>query len=80
LVAKPIVKNIKREKAICIFFFQDYTEFNVEKLEETGKFEDVDICYDEDPLIPILLCNKRIDSNPQKYKKYNSSSLSAKTI
>ncbi|KAI7896772.1 uncharacterized protein EV154DRAFT_395418, partial [Mucor mucedo] len=62
---------ITREKAICIFFCQDYTEFNVkELLKKLENFEDIDICYDEDPFKPMLLCNKRIDSNPQKYKKY----------
>ncbi|KAI8339787.1 hypothetical protein EDC96DRAFT_427679, partial [Choanephora cucurbitarum] len=62
---------ITREKAICIFFYQDYTEFNVEKLlKKLENFEDVDICYDENPFKRILLSNKRIDSNPQKYKKY----------
>jgi hypothetical protein len=76
-----MVENITREQAICIFFCQEYTEPNVkELLEKMESFEDVDICYDEDPFEPKLLCNKRIDSEPLKYRRYNSSSLPLKTL
>lgn len=76
-----MVKDITREQAICIFFCQKYTESNVEKLlKRMENFEDVDFCYDENPLKPILLSNERIDSEPLKYKRYNNSSILKKTL
>jgi hypothetical protein len=71
-----ILKDITKEQAICIFFCHEYTEPNVKKLlKRMESFEDVDICYDKDPLQPILLCNERIDSEPLNYKRYNNSSI-----
>ena len=67
-----MVNNIGREQAICIFFCHKYTESNVEKLlKRMERFEDVDICYEKNPLQPMLLCNDRIDSEPLKCKRYN---------
>ena len=69
-----MVKNRSREQAICIFFCHKYTEANVEKLlKRMESFEDVEVCYDKNPLQPMLLCNKRIDSEPLMYKRYNTS-------
>lgn len=72
-----MAKDITREQAICIFFCQKYTESNAEKLlKRMENFEDVDICYDKNPLQPMLLfCNEKIDFEPLKYKRYNISSL-----
>lgn len=71
-----MAKNIAREQAICIFFCHKYTESNVKKLlKRMETFEDVDICYDNDPLQPVLLCNEKINSEPLKYKRYNTSSF-----
>ncbi|KAI8074244.1 uncharacterized protein B0P05DRAFT_547850 [Gilbertella persicaria] len=71
-----MVKNIAREQAICIFFCHKHTESNVKKLlKRMESFEDVDICYDKNPLQPILLYNERIDCEPLRYKRYNTSSF-----
>ncbi|KAG0167930.1 hypothetical protein DFQ30_005490 [Apophysomyces sp. BC1015] len=46
---------------------------NVEKLKERIKdMDDIDVCYEIDPLHPILLPLVKICSNPYLYKKYTS--------
>lgn len=48
--------DITREQAICIFFCRKYTQFNVViLLKRMDSFEDVDICFDENPCKPFLL-------------------------
>ncbi|KAI7901361.1 uncharacterized protein BX663DRAFT_514215 [Cokeromyces recurvatus] len=42
-------------------------------LKRMESFEDVDVCYDNNPMQPMLLCNERIDSEPLKYKRYSIS-------
>lgn len=44
-----------------------------ELLKRWDNFEDVDICFDKNPLKPFLLANARIDSKLLKYKRYNTS-------
>lgn len=73
-LAISIMDNIvTRERAICIFFCQEYTESNVRKLlKRMESFEDVDICYEENPFKPCIQSNARIESEPSRYKKYTS--------
>lgn len=33
-------------------------------------FEGVDIFFDEDSFKPLIICNKRINFSPEKYKIY----------
>jgi C4-dicarboxylate transporter len=65
--------NITRNQAICMFYYVDYTEENVKKykkeLEDLGK---VEICYNIDPLQPILVTLTRIREDPFSYHRYTT--------
>lgn len=64
-------KNITRGQAICIFFCEKYTEANMEKLlRKMETFEEVDICYENNPLKPLIQSNAAVDSESSKYKRY----------
>lgn len=61
--------NITREQAICIFSCREYTQFNMAiLLKRMDSFEDVDICYDENPYKPFFITNVQIESEHPKYK------------
>lgn len=54
-------------------FCLEYTKSNVVKfLQDLEKIKDLDICFDEVPYKPLLLCNKTIDSNRLEFKRYHS--------
>lgn len=72
--------DITREQAVCIFFCEKYTQSNVAKLlKRLDNIEDVDICFDENPLKPFLLPNSRINTEPLKYKRYDTLKSTSET-
>lgn len=49
------------------FFCLEYAQSNVAKiLRRMDSFEDVDVCFDENPYKPFLLANVQIDSEHLK--------------
>lgn len=63
---------ISRELAICMCFYDDYTQDNVEKyVELMAKLgEDVEICYNIHPTQPVIVHKERIRREPTKYHLY----------
>ncbi|CAO3664519.1 unnamed protein product [Rhizopus stolonifer] len=67
---------ITREQAICMFYCKEYNEKNVAKLtKEVDAIKNVDICYFDDSLAPVLLCIRTINQNPFKIHKYQKREL-----
>ena len=67
---------VTREQAICMFYCEEYDETNVENLtKEVDAIKNVDICYFDDPLAPVLLCTRTINQNPFKIHKYQKREL-----
>jgi hypothetical protein len=67
--------NITRNQAICMFFHVEYNEQNVAKFsKKIEDFEEVDICYENDPKVPVLVARTKIFSEPLNYKLYMASS------
>ncbi|KAG2218961.1 hypothetical protein INT45_008385 [Circinella minor] len=63
--------TITRQQAICMFYCEEYTKENVIKLNKRiAEMEDVEICFMNDPLSPLLQCEKRINQNPFLYNRY----------
>lgn len=61
--------NITRDMAICMFFYVEYTEQNVQKYKQLIQ-EKADICYNVRINEPILAPLKRIQEQPEKYHLY----------
>jgi hypothetical protein len=66
--------NITRDRALCIFFFcQEYSEDNAKILSKKLEVMKVlEICYTNDPNLPMLMSLIRIQTNPSEYHKYSS--------
>lgn len=66
--------NVTREQALCIPFQLQFNEENIVK--EKKKFEppsdEFDVCYLDDPTIPVLVLKQRIYGNPFVFKEYMS--------
>lgn len=64
-------REISRDLALCMFFYVDFNEENVfdceKRLYEFGEFE---ICYNADPLQPVLVSINRIYGDPFTYQCY----------
>ncbi|CAO3682609.1 unnamed protein product [Rhizopus stolonifer] len=64
---------ITREKAICMFFCEEYNEDNIQKLtKEVDDFVRCEICYTDDPTKPIIQSKRIINQNPYLYQNYQS--------
>ncbi|KAI9301128.1 hypothetical protein BJ944DRAFT_11032 [Cunninghamella echinulata] len=73
--------KVTREQAACILFCEEITENNMSKLtKQIDSMKDIEICYEKDPLKPMLLPTVRINSNPFCYLRYlcNTSKLESK--
>ncbi|KAL1933930.1 hypothetical protein VTP01DRAFT_8020 [Rhizomucor pusillus] len=68
--------NITREHALCIFYQLKFNEENSIKAKQ--KFEplseEFEICYLDDPTIPVLVMKLRIHNERSRYHIYDSSS------
>ncbi|KAI8083669.1 hypothetical protein BDF21DRAFT_337328, partial [Thamnidium elegans] len=65
---------ITREKAICMVYCEPYIKARaVDFLSGIVKIG-LDICYKDDPTMPIILCAKPIDQNPYKNRRYRNES------
>lgn len=63
--------TITREQAICIFFVKPYSEENVARLVPIiDNMDDLEICYKDDPTMPILEHVANIRSNPSMHHLY----------
>ncbi|ORX63185.1 hypothetical protein DM01DRAFT_1331259 [Hesseltinella vesiculosa] len=63
--------EITRDRAICMFYYEEYNNANVARLRQRiDNMEGIDICYTNDPLEPLLLTSKSININPLKYHRY----------
>lgn len=66
-----IIMEISRDLAICMLFYVDYNEENVEKCKKKIKdVGNVEICYNTRPNEPVLVSIQRIRENPQAYHLY----------
>lgn len=65
---------ISEERALCIFFSEEYNKENVVRLTpKLVAMKDLGLCYTNDPRLPMLMSLARIHSNPSEYHKYPSS-------
>lgn len=71
-----MTSEITREQALCMLFCLEHNEENIKELTTKLKdMKDIDICYQNDPLKPILLPPVRINSNPFIYLRYTNKPL-----
>lgn len=68
LVVLPLISKamvvITREQAICTFYCKEYNEKNVTKLTKIiDSVKNVDICYLENPFMPILCSFETMRAN-----------------
>lgn len=62
---------ITKNRAICMFFYVEYTKENIEKYAaQIDSLDNVDICWEENESMPILVSKIRIFGFPLKYKTY----------
>lgn len=63
--------NITRDQAICMLFCEEYSKENAarlsRKIEDFGSF---DVCYENDPMRPVLVHLNVIRSDPFTFKRY----------
>lgn len=63
--------SITRNHALCIFFNEEFTNENSEKLKEDLKnLSGLDICYTEDPSKPMLQTKVKVNGFPSYYRRY----------
>ncbi|ORX54527.1 hypothetical protein DM01DRAFT_18160 [Hesseltinella vesiculosa] len=61
--------EITREQAICILFCEEYSERNIAKLSRRLKdLENMDIVYENNPEMPVLVSIKMINKKPWQYQ------------
>jgi hypothetical protein len=66
--------NITRDAALCMYFYEEYTDDNVKKCKELiEKWGNVEICYNTSPKEPIVVLKHRIIGDPYTYRKYRES-------
>lgn len=66
--------NITRDAALCMYFYEEYTNENVKKCKERiEKWGNVEICYNTSPKEPIVVLKQRILGDPFTYRKYRES-------
>jgi hypothetical protein len=62
-----------RERAVCMFYCEEFNDKNVARLlkriEDPGE---LDICYENDPVKPVLVLRTRILAELYIYKRYES--------
>ncbi|KAI8635756.1 hypothetical protein BD408DRAFT_398312 [Parasitella parasitica] len=59
--------------ALCIFFCQEYSEDNAKILsKKLEAMKVLEICYTNDPNLPMLMSLIRIQTNSSEYHKYSS--------
>ncbi|KAG2228775.1 hypothetical protein INT48_001714 [Thamnidium elegans] len=64
---------ISKEEASCIFYCEEFEEENVKTCMQNIQLSpDVDLCYNNDPNEPFLVCKLRIYGSPKCYKLYKS--------
>ncbi|KAI7902287.1 uncharacterized protein BX663DRAFT_71055 [Cokeromyces recurvatus] len=69
--------TITRERAICMLFGATYSDENCKKyVKIIDELEGLDICYNEDPMEPIVISTFKINAYPLKYSTYNSKTMS----
>lgn len=66
--------DVTRERAICMFYDEEFNYENVVRLlERIDNPGELDICYENDPLKPVLVLRTRILAEPHIYKRYKPS-------
>ncbi|KAI7902289.1 uncharacterized protein BX663DRAFT_510634, partial [Cokeromyces recurvatus] len=57
-----------------MLFGATYSDENCNKyVKIIDELEGLDICYNEDPMEPIVICLKKIKNNPLQYRTYPDS-------
>lgn len=78
--------SITRKHAICIFFDEEFTDENSEKLKkDLEKPCGLEICYTDDPNKPMLRTKLKVNGSPSYYHLYkvnlpNSTNLQEQII
>ncbi|KAI9283337.1 hypothetical protein BY458DRAFT_543609 [Sporodiniella umbellata] len=63
--------SITRDEAICIYFYVDFTNENVQKYQKKfEKFKEVEICWNLSEKEPVVVSKKRIRGDPHGYRTY----------
>lgn len=66
--------NITRDVALCMYFYEEYTNENVKKCKERiEKWSEAEICYNTSLKEPIVVLKQRIIGDPFTYRKYRES-------
>ncbi|KAI7902998.1 uncharacterized protein BX663DRAFT_551855 [Cokeromyces recurvatus] len=69
--------NITRNQAICIYFYVDYTDENVNLYNKKIEgFDDVEIYWNMNEKEPVIVSKKRVRGDPMTYRKYLEAILS----
>ncbi|KAI8982142.1 hypothetical protein BDF20DRAFT_937776 [Mycotypha africana] len=64
--------NITREQAICMLYCEVFNVENVKKLVPTiDALKNLEICYKEDPIRPMVTSVLKINAYPFLYKRYS---------
>lgn len=66
------VMDITREKAICKLYCEEYSEENANRLLKIIDNNELDICYQTNPLKAALAPISRTFAEPHMYKRYES--------
>jgi hypothetical protein len=69
--------NITRNQALCMFYAEKYTEVNVNLLSKRlESYGEIEICYETNPLKPVLVTKTRIWADPFSFKRYLNATTS----
>ncbi|KAI7898916.1 uncharacterized protein BX663DRAFT_489685 [Cokeromyces recurvatus] len=64
--------TVTKEQAICMLYCEEYNDINVRRLlEKLNSFEDLEICYEKDPLEPKLIPLQTIYWQPHRFRIFN---------
>ncbi|KAI9281015.1 hypothetical protein BY458DRAFT_430188 [Sporodiniella umbellata] len=63
--------NITEDQALCMFFSVEYTEENINLLtKRVESYDELALCYETDPLNPVLVTKSRMFASPFTFKRY----------
>jgi succinylglutamate desuccinylase len=66
--------NITRDAALCMYFYEEHTNENIQKCKERiEKWGNVEICYNTSPKEPIVVLKQRILGDSYTYRRYRES-------
>lgn len=70
--------NITEDQALCMFFSMEYTEENINLLtKKLESYDELVLCYEIDPLNPVLVTKSRMFTSPFTFKRYLTQSSTA---